>query len=1157
MLIIGVTLLVLAAAIGLTTRQVRSGIRAQIIGRDADVLYAVLTTQLDEQRSLELDDPEPSNQLTAVLVASRLKGVLGARLFDPRGVFIESFPPLVREAELSASDLSVLRESRPVSRFLSGVDPREHFYSSNGNGTKTEAIPLFVVEVPLHTTRDEALQGIAQFLIEGHSMRVELERLDRQLTYQALVAFGAASVILMGSLGWAFRRLRQTHALLSDKTDHLERANEELARMARTTAVGAITAHLIHGLRSPLTGLQHFVASLGNGEGEARSAEWETAVLTTRRMQSLISEVVNVLREEELGSAYELSVDDLLGLIRNRVEPLASESGVRLEWGVGGLDLRLMNRTANLLKLILLNLVENAIYATPSGKLVRVEVEGGRESIRFLIRDEGPGFPQMAQGNVFAPRRSGREGGAGIGLAISKQLADYLGAALELQSTSPRGCVFALSLPMGSGHEGYVTARGTRADRAGTMLLAFLAPALCWAGAEDGLRWRWSNPSPHGNNIVDMAYSQEQGLAVQVTERGGVYSSRDMTLWIPRESGTRKALRAAAFLGQRLVITGEEGTVLYADSEDEIRAGTLSDGSTLDWLEGCAASPEQSVAVGDNGTVYASTDGVSWQRQQSGTLVWLRGAAYGAGKFVAVGESGTILTSTNGTQWTKVSSGTTVDLNRVAFIGTAFVAVGDDGVVRVSANGSSWQGQSPNTPNALLGVGASGVTRLVVGDDEVRLYENNRWYNQMGGELGPPPWLYYSVWGGTDRYLVGGHTGLMVEGQRLGMGNWAWQMRSPSVRRWLFDLTWVAGLYVAVGDRGVVMTSTEGVDWDLEVVPESLANVIFLGVGGTTNLLVAAGSQGGLMISPNTLTNVVWTNDFGTVITQAVSTLGIIWQAIEPRPATNDLQGVTFHDGRYYVSGDRGLVLSSGDGTNWVRHQTPTTRLLSGIVGFPAGVVATGDDGAMVFSAEGTDWVELPAFTTNWLYRVRYLNETLFAVGQGGVIYRSTNAVDWQMQSSGVTQWLNDVSWVGGRYYIAGTGGAVLASEDGLTWTGLGTITPKSLYGLATDGRQLVAAGFEGVILRSPIVPDLTPVEILGYSRIPIEETGAYQNLFLFGGRVDQRFRVEYRDSVEPGLWTAGPEFEFLDSSGVLFYLETVPAAEASATEYYRATLAF
>ncbi len=447
--VMATTLLVLAMTIGLTTRQVRTGIREQMIGRDAAVLHAVVTTQLDEQASLEWEDADGGDVLRAVLLASRLKGVIGTRLFATDGTFLESFPPLVREDELPADRLPGLRRGEPGSRYLSAVDPVEIFYASNGNGLDRERLPLLVVEVPMHATSDPRPLGIAQFLIEGHSTAMEFERLDRRLATQALAVFAVAGVVLSWALSWAFGRLRRTQGLLADQTRHLEQANSELARAARTAAVGAITAHLIHGLRSPLTGLQHYVASLGNGEGGNGAQEWETAVITTRRMQSLINEVVNVLREEEAASAYDVSVDELLGLVRGRVDGVAAERRVDLELS-GGMPVRLMNRTANLLKLVLVNLVDNAIQATPAGRRVRVEVDGDEKLLRFRVRDQGSGFPEATVGNVFAPRRSTREGGAGIGLAISKQLADYLGATLELESSSSTGCVFALRLPVGT-----------------------------------------------------------------------------------------------------------------------------------------------------------------------------------------------------------------------------------------------------------------------------------------------------------------------------------------------------------------------------------------------------------------------------------------------------------------------------------------------------------------------------------------------------------------------------------------------------------------------------------------------------------------------------------------------------------------------------------
>ena len=102
------------------------------------------------------------------------------------------------------------------------------------------------------------------------------------------------------------------------------------------------------------------------------------------------------------------------------------------------------NRVANLVALILVNLVQNAVEATPRGMSVHLLFRRDADSIVAEVREEGPGFPETRP--VFAPCQSTKEGGSGIGLAISKQLANHLGAGLELRESSPQGSVFILTL---------------------------------------------------------------------------------------------------------------------------------------------------------------------------------------------------------------------------------------------------------------------------------------------------------------------------------------------------------------------------------------------------------------------------------------------------------------------------------------------------------------------------------------------------------------------------------------------------------------------------------------------------------------------------------------------------------------------------------------
>src|SRR5947209_9560851 len=126
--------------------------------------------------------------------------------------------------------------------------------------------------------------------------------------------------------------------------------------------------------------------------------------------------------------------------------------------------------------------------------------------------------------------------------------------------------------------------------------------------ASQGQRWRWSNPAPHGNNIVDMACNGD--FVVQISERGQIYTSPDFKNWTPRDSHTTLDLQAVTFYGNRILITGESGAVLYSDDGVNF---VYTNVVTTDWLEGVAASPNLAVAVGDDAAIYTSLNGAWWK----------------------------------------------------------------------------------------------------------------------------------------------------------------------------------------------------------------------------------------------------------------------------------------------------------------------------------------------------------------------------------------------------------------------------------------------------------------------------------------------------------------------------------------------------------------
>ncbi|HWN95533.1 MAG TPA: HAMP domain-containing sensor histidine kinase [Methylomirabilota bacterium] len=442
-LVVALTLAILGGTIFVARQQLRSKVRDQIVGRDAEVLHAVAQMYLDETAK---DDtaPDVGQQIFVMLKTSKLGGVMGARLFDAGGRFVEAFDKDVLEADANPADLPLLRKLRPVSRFYPAVRLSENFFLSDRKGADPVA-PLLEVNVPMHARKSSRLLGVAQFLIEGESIAAEFARLDQHLTRQALAAFGVIGVILIVTLGWAFRRLHHAHEMLAARNHQLLQANQELSLAARTSALGAVSAHLIHGLKNPLSGLQSFVA---NRSADTQTDEdWEQAVTSTRRMQSMINEVVNVMREEESGARYEVTLAELAELVTARMQPLARETSVTITVRRDS-EAVLPNRTANLVALVLVNLVQNSLQSTPAGKSVCLHFAETDEHLVCEVRDEGPGLPDELRQNLFAPCRSTRKGGSGIGLAISKQLANHLGAGLELKSSTSRGCIFALTLPL-------------------------------------------------------------------------------------------------------------------------------------------------------------------------------------------------------------------------------------------------------------------------------------------------------------------------------------------------------------------------------------------------------------------------------------------------------------------------------------------------------------------------------------------------------------------------------------------------------------------------------------------------------------------------------------------------------------------------------------
>jgi len=375
----------------------------------ADAGDAGLTARLED----------PAEQLTVLLEISRLKGVIAARLFDTNGQFVAGVPDTVTEAQLARDDLRVLGALKSVCRFRERASLADVLWDWGLEAESSASeVPLLEVHVPLHAAGDARLVGVAQFTIDGTSIAAEFEALDRHLHRQKILVFGVAGALVVAGLGWAFWRLARAQELLARRRDDLLRANNELALAAKHSALGAVAAHLVHGLRNPLAGLQLYLTRQATETAGSNGAETSEAVASTRRMQSLINDVVRVLREDRMAQRYEVRVVELCDTVRSRLLPAAREAEVSLVVE-GQAEVSYTNREASLVLLILENLLDNAIQATPRGGEVRLRVDANRQHLTFEVTDHGPGLTEPIRASLFLPCRSTKAGGSGMGFLPS------------------------------------------------------------------------------------------------------------------------------------------------------------------------------------------------------------------------------------------------------------------------------------------------------------------------------------------------------------------------------------------------------------------------------------------------------------------------------------------------------------------------------------------------------------------------------------------------------------------------------------------------------------------------------------------------------------------------------------------------------------------
>jgi signal transduction histidine kinase len=239
---------------------------------------------------------------------------------------------------------------------------------------------------------------------------------------------------------------------ISDATAKLKRGNLKLKEMDETK--DEFISMASHQLRTPLTSVKGYLSMVLEGDaGKISPTQRQLlnqAFVSSQRMAFLIADLLNVSRLKTGKFIIDAAPTNLANMVESELDQLKEVAkGRKLTLS--------FDKPANFPELMLdetktrqvvMNFVDNAIYYTPSGGRIKIELRSDRSNIYFMVKDNGIGIPKNEQSQLFSKfyrasnAQRARPDGTGLGLFMAKKVINDQGGALLFESAEDKGSTF-------------------------------------------------------------------------------------------------------------------------------------------------------------------------------------------------------------------------------------------------------------------------------------------------------------------------------------------------------------------------------------------------------------------------------------------------------------------------------------------------------------------------------------------------------------------------------------------------------------------------------------------------------------------------------------------------------------------------------------------
>jgi signal transduction histidine kinase len=238
------------------------------------------------------------------------------------------------------------------------------------------------------------------------------------------------------------RGYEQAALELAERREELCSAGED-----RSRALEGLAARLAHEVKNPLAAIKGLSTHMARSATDPKTAERLAIVAAEAdRLQSIVDGFLSFSRGLDDLSIASMKPQEVAHELEVLLETRAEEAGVAL--AVKGDPALQLDADGPKLRQALLNLVLNAIQASPRGSTVALTVASDCEGAKITVHDDGVGMTPEVLERIRKPYFTTKEGGTGLGVAVARGIVEQHGGHMDIRSASGKGTTVSITLPM-------------------------------------------------------------------------------------------------------------------------------------------------------------------------------------------------------------------------------------------------------------------------------------------------------------------------------------------------------------------------------------------------------------------------------------------------------------------------------------------------------------------------------------------------------------------------------------------------------------------------------------------------------------------------------------------------------------------------------------